>query len=316
MKSHSYPSFHLVWRGIAIPVAMLLLFAAVMHGVERAGWPSLRPLLDLDRTILTHQVSLATRAPPAQIVWLGDSSCLMDIDPTHRPGLINLGTISHLGLNHHARLLERYLQHAAKPPDLVVVLLHPDALRRERDDISAGLLFESLMSAKGSHQHQTISARFGFDIFRDRILARMIPIPLNGAYGRTYGYTCVAYATMEKHLGGLIAAGMYDPATDLGNNEVRLGEKTANEAIALRANWPSGIRLAIGLAPVPASCAARDHAAQAVEILRAWNQHMKADIVLEQLPLVLPDVLFADRRHLNQTGRTEYTASALRLLPD
>lgn len=314
MKSHSYPSGNIVWRVVSIPMAMVLLFAVLMHGLERTGQLTPWPLLDLDRTIVTHQVSLATRAPPAQIVWLGDSSCLMNVDATRHAGMINLGTISHLGLEHHVRLLARYMQHAVEPPELVVVFVHQDALRRERDDTSTDALFESLMSGKPARHKHTVSGWLGFDLFRECILARLLPIPLTGAYGRRYGYTRETYNAMGQHAGSLIAAGRYDPRRDTGNNELRLGEKVMNEATKLHTAWPSGIRLAIGLAPVPASFATRNHTKHASAILREWNQHMKADIVLDQLPLVLPDHQFADRRHLNAAGRTTYTDAALKAL--
>jgi len=314
MKSHTYQCGNNAWKIAAIPVAIVLIFAAAMQGMERTHRVSPWPLLDLDRTIVTHQVSLAARAPPARTVFLGDSSCLMNMDATRAPGMINLGTISHLGLEHHARLLARYLQHAAEPPDIVVVLLHPDALRRERDEANADTLFDTIMSGQTSPPKQTMTDWLGVELFRDYFLARVLPIPLIGAYGRHYGYTRNAFKVMEQNNGSLIAAGRYDPASDTGNNEIRLAGKAITNSILFRTSWPEGIRLAIGLAPVPDSFAADDHAALAVALLHEWNQYMKAEVVLDQLPFVLPDDLFADRRHLNKTGRTNYTESMLRAI--
>jgi len=309
MKSHSYQSGDTIWRVMLIPGVMVLLFAAAMFGMERSGRFTPWPLLDLDRTILTHQINLATRAPPAQIVWLGDSSCLMDIDATRHSGMINLGTISHLGLKHHARLLDRYLHHTKETPRLVVVFIHPDSVRRERDTQTAGQQFDVLMSAHVSPSQRTASYAFGLDAFRDRILARVLPIPLSGAYGRDYGYTQTVFHQMTQNRGGLIAAGRYDPNIDTGSNEMWLGKKAMNDTIAFRAAWPEGIQLAIGFAPAPDSFASSNHAAQAVALLHEWNQYMQADVVLDHLPLVLPDALFADRRHLNGAGRAVFAAS-------
>ena len=102
------------------------------------GWlPPWRPNLDMDRSVLLHQAAACQSKQTADILCLGDSSCLMDVAPRilerglstgHR--VLNGGTISYLDLTSAADLLRQYL--ATNPGRLryLVVLLHPESLRR------------------------------------------------------------------------------------------------------------------------------------------------------------------------------------------
>ena len=92
-----------------------------------------RPILDIDRTILIHQAEASRLRHGADVVFLGDSSCLMDfsakdlegwLPPDHR--VLNLATLSYVDLPACAGLLRNYV--AANPDRLrvVVLLLHPE----------------------------------------------------------------------------------------------------------------------------------------------------------------------------------------------
>ena len=127
-------------RMLVGPLFALGLFAAALHaGARFALLPAPRPTLDVDRTVLIHQAD-ASRAPQdAEIVLLGDSSCLMDVAApllTRRLGrpVLNLGTLSYLSLDAYALLLHNCAE--ANPGRLraVVLLMHPEALRVAHPD--------------------------------------------------------------------------------------------------------------------------------------------------------------------------------------
>src|SRR6266496_1442473 len=137
MKSHTGEfTINDLVQVVGGPLAVLAIFAALMHGgVASKLLPAPRPTLDTERTILLHQAE-ASRAPhDAGILLVGDSSCLMDVSARHlgerlgRP-VLNLGTFSFLDLNAHALLLREYAR--ANPGRLhaVVLLMHPEGLRR------------------------------------------------------------------------------------------------------------------------------------------------------------------------------------------
>src|SRR6185503_3454767 len=179
-------------RDLAWTLAPVALFAIAMHaGVLTSLWPRPRPAFDTERTVLLHQADACRKAESAEVLLLGDSSCLMDVSARRlserlgRP-VLNLGTFSFLDLNAHALFLKEYVQHHPTPPRAVVLLLHPEALRRLSSD---GFYLGALTNYWARREHyvgQTPSDRasrwMGVEIFRERFLGRL-PVPLPGAYG-------------------------------------------------------------------------------------------------------------------------------------
>src|SRR5687768_2635126 len=137
MKSHEY-NFRSgeVMRLIARPLIALLVFAALIQaGVRLQLFPPPRPTLDVDRTILIHQAEASRRKHNFEVLLLGDSSCLMDVNARQlstemkRP-VLNLGTLSYLGPWEYSELLNQYASKNPGQTRLVVLLMNPEALRR------------------------------------------------------------------------------------------------------------------------------------------------------------------------------------------
>src|SRR5688572_2249823 len=137
MRSHTY-DFEAkdVIRLAGLPLVPVVVFAAVMHVAALFHLlPRPRPNLDVDRTLIIHKAEASGLRSDAEVLLLGDSSCLMDVSAvqlgqqTGRPAL-NLGTLSYLDMDAHATLLKRFV--TANPNQLkaVVLLLHSEALRR------------------------------------------------------------------------------------------------------------------------------------------------------------------------------------------
>ena len=111
MKSHTYEFTprHLI-RLVGCPLVMLALCTAALHLGARSNFlPAPRPTLDTERTILIHQADTARQPREAELLLLGDSSCLMDVsarqlgEQLKRPAL-SLATFSYLDLNAHATM--------------------------------------------------------------------------------------------------------------------------------------------------------------------------------------------------------------------
>src|SRR6266496_2698111 len=200
MKSHTAEfTIRDLFQFVGGPLGALLLFAALMHGAAALKLlPDPRPTLDTERTILLHQAQ-ASRAPhDAEILLIGDSSCLMDVSARRlgeqlgRP-VLNLGTFSFLDLKAHAMLLGEYARANAGRLRAVVLLMHPEALRRVG---SEGYYLSSLTNFWNGHDDcrsdtpaGLFSCAFAVDLFKGRILSRVLPVPLAGAYGRRYGFS-------------------------------------------------------------------------------------------------------------------------------
>src|SRR6185436_14472323 len=118
------------------PLAIVAVFSAVLHaGVALSLLPAPRPTFNTDQTVVVHQVEASRQRTDAEIVMVGDSSCLMDVDARQLGTalgrrVLNLGTISHLDLAAHALLLGEFTRANPGRPRCVVLLMHPEALRR------------------------------------------------------------------------------------------------------------------------------------------------------------------------------------------
>lgn len=308
-------------RLLAWPLATVALFAVAMHVATRAGWlPSPRPTVDLDRTILTHQVAASRASQDAAIVLLGDSSCLMDVDAaalSARLGqpVLNLGTLSYLDLGAFALLLREYVR--ANPDRLraVVLLQHPEALRRPAPQAYHTNLLRHLIAGRDFGPRQTFHGELmqwlGLEIFQDRLLARMLPTPLPGAFGRTYGFS----ADLDRHL-TTHRGSMHDPDAQpiRGSAEYRLAPTLERACREFRAAVPPGVKLFVGLTPVPADFAGSAYPATHDALLSVWAGWLRADAVLTNLPPTLPDARFVKTTHLSESGVREFAEAVARAL--
>jgi hypothetical protein len=307
MRSHTYdftPADLIRFLGLPLVIA---IFAAVMHfGAQLHVWPKPRPNLDVDRTILIHKVEASSSKSDAQVLLLGDSSCLIDVSAPQlgkeltKP-VLNLGTLSYLDLEAHATLMKRFM--AANPNQLeaVVLLLHPEALRRPSPEPYHTRLLQQLLA--GEDDRHNLSYWAGLEIFRARLLCRVLPTPLSGSYGRYYGFTPDLENYLARNNG---SAADPDPHLFQGNPEYRLASQLEPRSRAFRAAIPPGVKLFVGITPVPAGFVDSTYPALHREMLSQWREWLQADAL--DLPPVLPDHLFAKTTHLDQAGAREYTA--------
>lgn len=317
MTSHRYDlEPRALLRLLAGPLVVVAGLAALMHaGVVLHLLPAPRPTLDVDRSILVHQVEASRRRQGAEILLLGDSSCLMDVDARRlgeRLGrqVLNLGTLSYLDLNAAATLLRAYT--TANPGRLqsVVVLLHPEALRRVAPEAAYFRLLHGLLDGQDVSLETGLQTRLrrglGLEALRGRILCRLLPTPLPGAYGRHYGFTTDLERYLDEHQGSAL-----DPESRplTGSAEYRLAPQQEAPSRNFRAALPAGVSLLAGIAPVPSGFAEDGYEATRDRMLRQWSEWLEATAPLDGLPATLPDAHFASVAHLNADGVRHFTAA-------
>ena len=324
MRSHTYDfrSRDLL-QLIAPTLVPLAAFALVMHlGARFKLLPAPRPTLDVDRTILVHKAEASRSQQDAQILLIGDSSCLIDVAARQlteqiKTPVLNLGTLSYLGLESHAALLRQYF--AANPgrANTVVLLMHPEALRLVAPGEYHTKLLSSFLRREDfvprSNLRDRVSYWVGFEFFRNRLLTRALPVPLGGAYGRRYGFSSDLEAYLTAHRG---SASDPEPRKFRGNPEYRLAPQFEKASRAFRDAIPPTVRLIVGITPIPATYAPRDYAPIRKQILTQWQQWLAPATILANLPATLPDHFFTKTTHLSEEGAREYTthlADALRL---
>jgi len=324
MKSHicQFTTRELI-RFAGMPLVPLTLFAVVMHlGARFQLLPAPRPALDVERTILIHQAESARAVNDAEVVLIGDSSCLMDVsarllgEKIGRSAL-NLGTFSFLDLNAHALMLREHAR--ANPGRLraVVLLMHPESLRRVGSEAYYLNALTNYWAGRDHCPGETISGRIscllGMEVFKGRVLGRFLPAPLNGTYGRRYGFTCDLDRFLDQERGSAI-----DPdqlKTFTGSAEYRLAPTLERASKNFRAAMPAGAKLFVGITPAPERFAGARYPRLNAEMLRQWSQWLQADGALTNLPSVLPDDAFVRVTHLKESVIPRYTeqlAEALR----
>lgn len=301
-------------RVVARPLAALAAFAFAMHLGARLGLlPAPRPTLDVDRTLLIQKAEASRSPQDAEIVLLGDSSCLMDVSAPQltrllgRP-VLNLGTLSYLNLSANARLLRNYTQ--ANPGRLraAVVLMNPEALRLPHVDEWQNVALRSFLDGADFRLRRglpdAIAGVLGVHIFQGRLLARALPRPLPGSFGRQYGFSDDLERYLVQNRGSAL-----DPESKpaAGRAEYRLASSLQSASAVVRAAVPPGAKLFVGITPLPRQFAGPAYPARQAEILREWGGWLKADGALTNLPSVLPDNLFAQKTHLNEAGQRAYT---------
>jgi hypothetical protein len=321
MKSHVYAFSSREIAAFAVtPLPFLVLFALLMHlGAAREWLPAPLPTVDTDRTILYHQAQASLQPHAAELVLIGDSSCLMDVAAPDlgrslNTSVLNLGTLSYLDLSAYASILEHYLAANPKPPRTVVLLMHPEALRRTSPTEFHTDALASFYARKDlcPPTLPAVLCLLGVETFRGRLLSRAVPQPLGGSFGRQYGFTHNLWKYLSDNRGSAVDPGDFDSATATGNAEYRLAPSLERTSRQFRQTLPPGIKLVVGLTPVPQSFAPALYAQTRLALLRGWNDWLQADRILEELPATLPDDLFASTTHLNATGVAAFTSELAR----
>jgi hypothetical protein len=319
-------------RLVGGPLLAVALFAAAMPVLAWLGWlPRPWPALDTDRVILLHQAEASRAGGPAELVLLGDSSCLMNVDAV-RLGqqlgieVLNLGTLSYVDLATNGRLLATYAKRHPDRPHAAVLLLHPQRLRLRLADRYHTEVIEAHLDGRDRFDLGTGSRRWdrwlGLEPWRERVLSRVLPWPLQGAYRTQYGFTHDLWRYLDANRGSAVDPNRYDAREAAGSSEYRLAPGLEAESRAFRRLVPEITVLWAGITPVPvdggdvASAAGTREAGggdvepgrfRGKELLEGWSEWLEPVEPLAGLPLTLPPEWFASSTHLNAIGRERYT---------
>lgn len=299
-------------RLIGLPLLPVALFAGLMHA---GAWlhllPSPRPTMDIDRTILVHQVEASRSKQAAELVLIGDSSCLMDVSARELGRqlgrrTLNLGTFSYLDLNAYALMLRHYAETNPGRLRAVVLLMHPEALRRAAPEQYYMDFLKNLLDGREPCHTARAASRWscvlGLDIFKGRLLSRVLPTAFRGHYGQYYGFSDRLEKFLREQFGSAI-----DPERQpfQGNAEYRLARQLETASRAFKAAMPAGVKLLAGITPVPEKFAGPNYSQLHQQMLNQWSQWLQAEAL--NLPPTLPDQLFAKTTHLNEAGVPIYT---------
>lgn len=315
MQSHRYTFAvsDLLKLLCALCLPLALFGAAMRVGADFDLLPAPKPIFDMDSAVILHQARSAASDTNANLILVGDSSCLMDVDVRELDvvsgftNVLNLGTLSYLDLDAYATLLQKRFSRDPRPTQAVVLLTHPEALRLGAPNPRHAEMLASFLASKDYCEPDAdFACAAGMEIARGRLLSRIVPSALPGALGQFYGFTPNLWAYLDAHHGSAVDPGVFDAKTAAGNAEYRLSAHVIESSRRFRASLPPGVQLYLGITPAPAGFVPPNHAETISRILREWNAAIQADHVL-LLPATMDDDTFASVTHLNARGQTAFS---------
>lgn len=300
-------------RNLAATLGLVLLAGFAALALLKSGLAGTPALLgNPDSTILATKARLASGTSPARIVWVGDSSCLINVDvPTLRSAgieTVNLGTLSYLGIDAFGLLAQRFCRDRSGLK--VVLVVHPECLRLAQTSVEHREILETALELRRpawNLRRDSLAAMLGFEDFRTRWIDRSLPTPLSGSLGQRYGFTGNLQRELLETGGTLEETAHYDPRTTPGSADYRIAPRIQSECRRFRALLPREVSLRLILSPVPQSHALRRHETTVFEISKSLAGWLEADEAQGSQPWILPDADFGTPTHLRPEAARRYT---------
>jgi hypothetical protein len=317
VRSHSYTFSAREWTStVAAPLVGLAILSGSLHGAHWLGLlPPARPIDNPDETLLVFKSQLSCSRHPAQVILLGDSSCATGIEAprlsallSDHPGVLNLGLFIGFGLDIYGQVLTDYVHHNPDTVRLVVLLVTPQFLTDENVHPGANESWDRAHLRDGSEadsERQGVSHLAGVGLFKDRLVRQVLHTPIRG--GSFYGFSSDFANYLARHDGSMVDPGVFRPGTHPVLTRYYLSSSLEKASHDFRRRLPPGVKLAIGITPLPESLCGSDYLKQRNELLLAWNRWMEADYVLTNSPARLGDTFFASGAHLNRLGQKLFT---------
>lgn len=322
MKSHSYehtaadffkPALF-PWLGVAVLAILVRLATPVL--------PEPHAHLDLDRTVISEKVQISKSSEPRDLILVGDSSCLMNLDASQIESITdlrtyNLGMLSFLDFPTFAMVAKNHLEKSSQPAGRMLLIVHPEFLRRSSPS-RAHIEYARSAQQEQDYFYSVKSPWMSLDYLsgawtiRNRLIGRL-PNPLNGPFRQYYGFTTSMVDYMKEHQGSAVDPGTLTEEDLRGNTEYRLTDYNRMGAERFREIVGEEVEIWIGLSPVPESLADSVYLSSRAKTLEAWKEAIQPDHVLE-LPASLPDEQFANKTHIRPEAVEAYTEMVVKMI--
>ena len=313
MRSHEYSfGFRGAVRLLGPTAFMAFCLVALLKIGDALGiLPAPAVSADPDMTLLVHQSHASHTRHPAEIVLLGDSTCLVGVDAPGlsmrlpgRPRVINLSLLIGFGLDVYGKVLQDFVTANEGQVSTAVLLVTPIRFAGTSPSTDS---MAAWMGIHYSHVHPG-GDPFGIKVLRGNLLSHVLETPLHGNGAAYFGFSSEIDAYMTAHDGSLIDFGRLNPLPGHpGSAKWTVPSAVGKRSRAFRAEVPAGVKLFIGFTPGPASRMPPGASEERIDLLREWNQAIGADALLTNLPASLPDAFYSKTAHLNATGQREFT---------
>ncbi|MDX2287566.1 MAG: hypothetical protein NW217_01915 [Hyphomicrobiaceae bacterium] len=315
------------WR----TAALLILIGLVVFFAYRSLPEADKLRLAHDKTtsvVIYEQILRAQSLPDQDILFIGDSSCLMGIHVERlaarlpgTPRVASLCSIAYLGPTGYARMLRTFLVERKKHAGRIVVVIHPDQVRR-RKAWDAWVRFVD-SGGQASPEQQQAPLALMTRMVEQYALDHVLSLPMKGTYGLYYGplqrfrdeVTTHGVASAPAPLGPRANAA---DLGDAGSQPKHCRENFRHPPTALYFAALDDLRALVAqvgaerflvlFTPVPSNCLDP-------EIEANWAR-MKPDLVTRlglapeqviDMPVTYPLDVFESLTHLDRNGRLIYT---------
>ncbi len=315
MISHTYEPG---WKqagllGVWTVVTVLAVAAMLRAGLVMKALPPASLRQDPDSVILGTKGKMAREKDSAAVVFVGDSSCLVNVDMStllEAGGVrgVNLGLLSYLSIDSFGRIAQEAVK--SRGQGKIVLVVHPEALRLAavsppHEKLLADIFDDKPVEIWGSPN--PVARILGFDELKDRVGNRIIPEPLRGAFGAHYGFSIDLEKELLQSRGTMQEARTFNANGETASGEYRLATRIESECRGFRGRLPVGTRVRIIISPVPASIARKNHESQMDEFQARLESWLGADPWASKMPAVLPDTEFATVTHLLPEASIKYS---------
>ncbi|MEL6187158.1 MAG: hypothetical protein AAFU79_21230 [Myxococcota bacterium] len=275
--------------------------------------PPVAPGATLEEVIIGAQWRRSARIPESDVLLVGDSSGLFDVDAWYLSELLGvrvqgLATIGVAGPRSFLRLLERYADRFEARP-IVVLMLHPMTVSMSGDD-------ENFKYFEALGVDPTIRGSFleaGRDKLYSELFLRWVDLPLRSDAGFYYGSATDLRFALDTWNGTLEepSARMSD-AVEREVRDLRYGLSPAYRsrlrefAEGLRKRGFETVRLV--LTPVPESFVGPPTEMTRQRLSAALRESLRLEReAILPLPSTLPTGHFSTPTHLRPSARPAYT---------
>jgi hypothetical protein len=327
MKSHQYNfSLRELAGGVLPTLGILVGLAVLLHLGDSIGLLPEPPVGLIPESVVLHHQSRACRSESAaEILVMGDSTCLAGTDALAlsrqlpgRPHVLSLALFVWLDVSVYGEEVADFA--AAHPGQLraVVLLVTPAKLAGWGLGEDGRQLWDNVHHPKRPTGQQWLAELnndwLGAQLMRERMFSHLLATPLRGKGAAQYGFGSEIDAYMTVHQGSLAGQGESIPPrkgsqpVPVASHLWPLAAGLEAPSRAFRARLPPGVKLFIGLTPNAAASTDRADNLRQADLLRRWNAWVGADALLTNLPPTLPYGFFSGGNHLNYRGQQRFTA--------
>ncbi len=307
---------HELIRLLAPTLTGFAVMIVLLQSLNHLAWlPEAAPVASSDEVLMRRRLEMTQAESPAQVLVIGDSSSSIDVEAPLLGGLLpgapevlNQGMFMGIGMDIYGEAAGEFIRRHPGQVKLVLLLMTAEQLQNAyMSPVHQRLWREGLAGGAQTAGRSTWRDWIALGPARDRLAGHLVPFVLHGHASLFYAHPLHLRRYLQEHGGSTVETGIYNPASAAGATVYRVTDQVLREAALLRLQIPSDVRLVAGITPLPDSVIPASFRVRRDELLQELNRALRADQLLTNLPVRLPNGFFASPFHLNPRGAEHFT---------